>query len=123
MKKFVFSGIAMLALLATAMFAADVSGKWTAEVEGRNGQKRTTTFNLKAEGDKLTGTVSGPGGREFNIEDGKISGDDISFAVTMEFNGNSRKVLYKGKASADQLNLKRGEGEQAREFTAKRAAS
>ena len=123
MKKFAFSGIAMLALLATAMFAADVSGKWTAEIEGRNGQKRTTTFNLKAEGDKLTGTVSGPGGREFNIEDGKISGDDISFAVTMEFNGNSRKVEYKGKAVGDQLNLKRGEGERAREFTAKRASS
>jgi uncharacterized protein (DUF2147 family) len=123
MKKFALSAIATLALMATTMFAADISGKWTAEVEGRDGQKRTTTFNLKAEGDKLTGTVSGPGGRDFNIEDGKISGDDVSFAVTMEMNGNSRKVLYKGKASGDQLNLKRGEGERAREITAKRTTS
>ena len=123
MKKFALSAIATLALMATTMFAADISGKWTAEVEGRDGQKRTTTFNLKAEGDKLTGTVSGPGGRDFNIEDGKISGDDVSFTVTMEMNGNSRKVLYKGKASGDQLNLKRGEGERAREITAKRTTS
>jgi uncharacterized protein (DUF2147 family) len=123
MKKFAFSTIATLAVFATTMFAADINGKWTAEVEGRNGQKRTTTFNLKAEGEKLTGTVSGPGGREFNIEEGKISGDNVSFAVTMEFNGNSRKVVYKGTASGDQLNLKRGEGDQAREVTAKRSTS
>jgi uncharacterized protein (DUF2147 family) len=123
MKKFVVSTIATLMLFATTLFAADISGKWTAEVEGRDGQKRTTTFNLKAEGEKLTGTVSGRGGREFNIEDGKISGDNVEFAVTMEINGNSRKVVYKGKASGDQLNLKRGEGDQAREVTAKRSTS
>jgi uncharacterized protein (DUF2147 family) len=123
MRKFVVSTIATLALFATTIFAADISGKWTAEVEGRDGQKRTTTFNLKAEGEKLTGTVSGRGGREFNIEDGKISGDNVEFAVTMEINGNSRKVVYKGKASGDQLNLKRGEGDQAREVTAKRSTS
>ena len=123
MKRFALSTVATLALLATTLFAADITGKWTAEVEGRDGQKRTTMFNLKADGDKLTGTVSGPGGRDFNIEDGKISGDDVSFAVTMEMNGNSRKVLYKGKASGDQLNLKRGEGERAREITAKRTTS
>jgi hypothetical protein len=123
MKKVVFRTIATLALFTTALFAADISGKWTAEVEGRNGQKRTTIFNLKADGEKLTGTVSGPGGREFNIEEGKIDGNNVSFAVTMEFNGNSRKVVYKGTASGDQLNLKRGEGDQAREFTAKRTTS
>jgi uncharacterized protein (DUF2147 family) len=123
MKRFALSTVATLALMATTLFAADITGKWTAEVEGRDGQKRTTMFNLKAEGDKLTGTVSGPGGREFNIEDGKISADDFSFAVIMEFNGNSRKIEYKGKAVGDQLNLKRGEGERAREFTAKRATS
>jgi hypothetical protein len=123
MKKFVVSAFATLALMAMSAFAADINGKWSAEIEGRNGQKRTTTFNFKAAGNALTGTVSGPGGRELNIEDGKISGDDVSFAVTMEYNGNSRKVMYKGKLLGDQLNLKAGEGDRAREFTAKRTTS
>lgn len=115
--------IATFAFAAITMLGADVTGKWTAEVEGRNGQKRTTVFNLKSEGEKLTGTVSGPGGRENNIEDGKISGDDISFSVTVEFNGNSRKVPYTGKISGDSLNLKMGEGDRARDVVAKRATS
>ena len=64
MKKFACTAIATLALFATTLFGADINGKWTAESEGRDGQKRTTTFNLKSEGDKLTGTVSGMGGQE-----------------------------------------------------------
>lgn len=115
--------IAMMAFTALTMFAADASGKWSGEVEGRNGQKRTQTFNLKADGGKLTGTMVGPGGREVNIEDGKVSGDDISFAVTLEMGGNTRKIPYKGKVAGDEIQFKSGEGERAREFTAKRATN
>lgn len=123
MSRIVFSVFATLALLATSLVAADLTGKWTAETEGRDGQKRTVILNLKSEGEALSGTVSGPGGRDFNIENGKITGDDVSFAVTMEFNGNSRRVEYKGKLVGDQLNLKSGQGERTRELTAKRATS
>ena len=40
--------------LAASAFAADVSGKWTAEVKGRNGQSREITMNFKADGATLT---------------------------------------------------------------------
>ncbi len=117
------SAVAELGLLATTLFGADLSGKWSAETEGRDGQKQTVVFNLKSEGEKLTGTVTGMGGREFNIEEGKVTGDHVSFAVTMEFNGNSRKIEYRGKIAGDQLQLKRGSGERMREMTAKRVTS
>jgi uncharacterized protein (DUF2147 family) len=123
MKKFAFSVIATLALMATSLCAADITGKWAAEVTGRNGEKRTQVFNLKADGDKLTGTVVGMGGREMNIEEGKITGDDLSFAVTMEFNGNTRKMEYKGKVVGDEINFKTGQGDRVREFTAKRSTT
>ena len=123
MKKFAFSVIATLALMATTLFAADVTGKWSGEVEGRNGQKRTQTFDLKADGDKVTGSMVGPGGREFKIEDGKISGDTLTFSVTVEMNGNTRKMEYTGKIVGDSINFKTGQGDRAREFTAKRATS
>ena len=101
--------------------AADVTGKWVAQVPGREGQTRETTFNLKQDGDKLTGTMSGRGG-EIPISEGKISGDTLSFVVTMERGGNTVKQTYTGKIAGDEIQFKRETGQgQAREFTAKRA--
>ena len=113
---------AMAVLLAMTASAADVSGKWMAQVPGRNGQTRETTFNLKADGDKLTGTMTGPQG-DVEIKDGKISGDNLSFKVNLEFNGNSIVLLFKGSISGDQIKFTRGrEGaDQTQEFAAKRA--
>jgi len=113
----------MLGLLTLTALAADISGKWTAQVPGRGGQTREQTFNLKADGSTLTGTVSGRGG-DMPIAEGKIDGDTISFTQTMEVQGNTMKFLYKGTVSGDEIKFSRtrdgGEG-QAQEFTAKRA--
>jgi hypothetical protein len=110
-------------ILTAAAFAADVTGKWTAEMQGRDGQSMTTTFDLKADGNALTGTVSGRRG-ETPISNGKIDGDKVSFDVVREFNGNSMTIHYTGTVSGDSLNLKvegpRGGG---REITAKRSGS
>jgi hypothetical protein len=110
-------------LLAAAALAADVTGKWTAEVAGRGGNTQTVTMNLKADGDQLTGTVSGRMG-DNPISDGKINGDDISFHVVLDFQGNSIKMIYTGKVSSDEIKFKREvEGRGATEFTAKRASA
>jgi hypothetical protein len=113
---------AMVALLAITAFAANVSGKWTGQMPTRNGDSREVTFNLKADGDKLTGTMGGPQG-DIEIKDGKISGDNISFKTNLEFNGNSFVLLFKGTVSGDQIKFTRGrEGaDQTQEFTAKKA--
>jgi hypothetical protein len=113
----------LFGLLTLTAMAADITGKWTAQVPGRNGQAREATFNLKADGNTLTGTVAGPRG-ENPISDGKIDGDQISFNQTMEFNGNSVKLLYKGTVSGDEIKFTRsrdGGDAPAQEFTAKRA--
>lgn len=118
----------LLLALVTAVWAADVNGKWTAEVPGRQGATQTTTFNFKVDGAKLTGTVSGRQG-DTEISEGKVSGDDISFVVVREFNGNTIKMAYKGKVAGDEIKFTRsfegaGPGGQAPppvEFTAKRA--
>ncbi len=119
MKKILLSLIAVGAMA----FGADVTGKWTAEVQGRNGQTRTTTFTLKQDGGALTGTVSGMGGRENPISEGKVDGDKVSFAVKVEFNGNEMKMLYSGKVEGEELKLKMGRegGDNMRDITAKKA--
>ena len=108
-------------LLSTAAFVsaadkkADPTGTWTWSAPGRGGaggggggQPRTITAKLKAEGEKVTGTVSGggrPGGqaRETDIEDGKLKGDEISFKVTREFNNNKFTQKYNGKIDGDTI--------------------
>jgi hypothetical protein len=71
----------------------------------------------------LTGTVSGRQG-DMPIADGKIDGDQISFTQTLDFNGNTVKLIYKGTVSGDQITLTRqreGDDRQPQEFIAKRA--
>ena len=92
-------------LIATvAIWAADVSGKWTAEMQGREGNTMTITMNLKADGDKLTGTVSGRMG-DTDISDGKVDGDNVSFSVVREFNGNKFTQNYSGKVDGDTIHF------------------
>ena len=110
--------------LALAAFAADVTGKWTYEMQGRNGAM-TGTLNLKADGNTLTGTVTGRGG-ETEISDGKIDGDTVSFIVIREFNGNKVTMKYTGTVSAEGIKFKVesvGTDRPAREFTAKKAST
>ncbi|HEX4807608.1 MAG TPA: hypothetical protein VH325_01680 [Bryobacteraceae bacterium] len=110
-------------LLAAMVWAADPSGKWTGEVEGRNGQKREVSMNLKADGNALTGTMGGRQG-DTDISNGKVDGDTISFDVVREFNGNSMKMHYVGKVSGDEIHFtvaREGAEGQGMEFTATRA--
>jgi hypothetical protein len=123
-RKIVFLSACFVFAMVTLAWAADLSGKWVAQVQGRGGQTRETTFNFKAEGSKLTGTVSGMRGGENPIADGKITGDEISFTVTSNFGGNDVKLVYKGKVSGDEIKFTRtreGGDQPGQEFTAKRA--
>ena len=129
----------MTCLLSAAAYAADVTGKWTYEMPGRDGQTRQSSMNLKADGEKLTGTIAGRQG-DTEISNGKVSGDEVSFDVVREFNGNSFKIHYVGKIAGDEIKFKieapaggarkgggegkgKGGGRMPSEFTAKRAAS
>lgn len=119
--------VLLIGCLATAaIWAADVTGKWTYEMQGRNGNTMTSTLNLKQDGDKLTGTVSGRNG-DTDITDGKVDGDTISFKVVREFNGNQMTSSYKGKVDGDtihfSMSMEGGNmgGGQPRTFDAKRA--
>lgn len=103
MKTKIYLGL-LVCLAALVVWAADPSGKWTYETQGRNGPQ-TVTLTLKASGDSLTGSVSGGRGGPVDISDGKVSGDDISFSVVREFNGNQFTTKYTGRVSGDTINL------------------
>jgi hypothetical protein len=112
---------ALAAILAVAAWGAEITGKWKAEFETPDGNTRTSIFNLKADGATLTGTVESPRGQS-EIQDGKVAGNEISFAVVRNFGGNDVKMIYKGAVSGDEMKLKveiEG-GDRSFEMTAKR---
>ncbi len=99
-------GAVVLVALAAAVYAADVTGKWVAETQGRNGPTQTT-FNFKVEGTKLTGTMQGAQGEPAEISEGKVEGDNISFVVVRRFGENEMKMTWKGKVSGDEIKFTR----------------
>jgi hypothetical protein len=108
-----------LALGSVAALAADFSGKWTADVQGRMGTQ-TLTFDFHVDGATLTGKVTTPRG-DTDISNGKVDGDNISFDQVLNFNGNSMTIHYTGKADGDTIKFSRQMGDRpATEFVAKR---
>lgn len=112
---------------------SDASGTWTWSRPGRDGgDPIKSTLKLKVEGDKVTGTMSAPGrqggeARETEITDGKISGEDISFTVKRERQGNTFVAKYSGKITGDSIKGKieteREGNTQSRDWEAKREAA
>ena len=95
-----FSGALMLLATAwlTPALAADVTGKWTAQINGTDGNAITVNYDFKQEADKLTGTVEGPGGA-IPITDGKVDGDKIAFNITF----NDMKVGTEGTVKGEEI--------------------
>ena len=69
----------MTAVLAVTAFAADPTGVWKADYTTPNGTQRSSTFHLKADGEKLTGKVVSQMG-ESEIKDGSVKGDEYRSA-------------------------------------------
>lgn len=122
---------ALLTSFVIALFAADATGTWSAQIpsrrrnpqdprppgeQGRGGgatapaasaAPAVATFVLKVEGKKLTGTAEMPAfGRgapeKVEIEDGKVDGDNISFTVG---GATGRENFLKGKVSGDTIDF------------------
>jgi hypothetical protein len=93
----------LLAVFALSASAADIAGTWKASIETPNGTMENT-FVFKVDGAKLTGTVTGQMG-ESPISEGKIDGDNISFAVVRQFNDQEFKLTYTGKVTGNEMKL------------------
>jgi len=113
--------LALTAVFASVLFAADISGKWKGTAETQMGTVERT-FVFKVDGNKLTGETSSNRFGKSTIEDGKIEGDNLSFTITVNFDGNEGKASYKGKVNGDTIKFTvEVQGvDQTIEYTAKR---
>lgn len=132
-KVFSMSAVVLLGLLASA-WAADITGKWTVQSSGQQGDFQITLI-FKVDGTKVTGTLDNsqmPG--EIAIKEGKLNGDEISFFVLRKMGDSEMKIVWKGKIAAEEIKFTReaqgggmmggaggGAGAPAEELIAKRA--
>ena len=94
----------LVAALAGAALAADITGTWTGSLSmGDN--KIDLSYSFKQDGEKLTGTVTGPQG-SLPLNDGKVQGDKLSFNINVEGPNGSFKISNEGTIKgADEITL------------------
>lgn len=97
--------VLVLAGLASADDKSSPTGTWKYMVEV-NGNQLEVTVKLKAEGEKLTGSVT-VNDMETKIEDGKFKDGEVSFKVVREMGDNKFVIKYKGKVMGDTIKGKR----------------
>jgi hypothetical protein len=100
--KYLTIAIAFFMMTVTS-FAADVDGKWSGTIDTPTGSYEQT-FTFKADGSKLTGTLS-IGDMETPISNGKIDGNNIAFAVMLNFGPMPFTVAYYGVIAGDEIKL------------------
>ena len=92
--------------LAPALWAANVSGIWTGQIVDRNGDPQDLSFRFIQSGDTLTGKMYGDN-ESTAIADCKLAGNQITFSVTNELNGQSSKFIYTGTINGDEMEVTR----------------
>src|SRR5579872_5714354 len=83
---------------------AGVDGKWNGAVATPNGDL-PVGFVFKADGSALTGSMIGPDGSPAPIANGKIEGNNLTFSVDLNFNGNVFSLSYKGVLDGEQIKM------------------
>lgn len=108
----------------TAPKAADVTGTWKGSFDFQE-SSIPLTFNLTSSGGTVTGTVEGLPTNPAEIHDGKVDGDTVTFSVDTDYQGETYKLVYTGKAKGDQIDFTFGtdDGSWGTTMTATRGAS
>jgi hypothetical protein len=104
MSRFVVGAVALC--LSLAALAADPTGRWSGQLTDPRGDKHEIGLDLKVDGEKVTGTMTGgpPAGAEEQIVNGKLQGNQLSFAVRVRGpDGNPVEFTYQGKVEGNHI--------------------
>lgn len=101
------TSLAILMVSVSALAGENATGKWVANVETAQGSMKLT-FDLKAEGNKLMGTLSNDFIPATPISEGMIHDNDVSFKVAVDAGPGGKMMLnYKGMIKGDEMSLTR----------------
>lgn len=91
-------------LLVLPVLAADFAGPWKFSYRTSSGITREGKFDLRINGDQVTGTITSDRGTA-NIESGRIYGNEISFRLIRHSSYDDIEVRYEGKLDGGTLKL------------------
>ncbi len=103
MRKHHFLAVVLVILACTsAVFAADLTGKWT----GTSPDGYPLVLTLKSDATQVSGTMLGADGKtEYPLKDVKLDADVLSFTVDSEYQGGPVKLIAKARLGVDQILL------------------
>jgi hypothetical protein len=93
--------ILLMGIFSAAAQSASVAGSWDVTIESPQG-KRDAVLVIKQDGGKLTGTMKSPRG-ERPLDSVKLEGNDITFVMTANVQGQDMVFTYKGKVEKDSM--------------------
>jgi hypothetical protein len=118
----IWSALLILVMFSVTAVAADMNGRWIAQIKNPNGSLSERIFTFKVTGNQLTGTIANrniataifqePGKKAVTgtlktqgappaeIKEGKINGNEISFVVDA---AGGIKNAYTGKVSGEEI--------------------
>jgi enterochelin esterase-like enzyme len=97
---------------APAAAAIDVTGNWQAGFDTRRGLQKYT-FTLKQVGTNVTGhgnVEMTDQKREFDLQEGKIEGNTLTFVEMLHIQDNDVRVVFTGRVSGDEIKFTRQVG-------------
>lgn len=97
--------VLLVTISAISALAADIDGKWKGQLPGRDGNMREISFDFKADGTKLSGSMQGFRG-DVPISEGKIENGAIQFKVSTNMGGSPMVMNYQGNLSGSELKMK-----------------
>src|ERR1051325_10132071 len=96
-----FRQAALILLVTTGFLGAEVTGKWQADLETPQGKVKVH-YVFQQEGETVTGTWQTAQSPTVQIEEGKVSGDKISFVVKVRPN-NGLTLVHEGTITGDEI--------------------
>jgi hypothetical protein len=99
--KRILTALCALALCALTAFAQTAAGEWEAAMETPGGQFSQSKLSLKADGEKLTGTLKGQRG-EYPVT-GSLKGKEFRLSYAINYNDNMIPVTITGVLDGDAI--------------------
>ncbi|HWO01549.1 MAG TPA: hypothetical protein VNS63_19980 [Blastocatellia bacterium] len=84
-----------------AFQGASVVGSWDVTIDSPQGQ-RTVVMVIKKDGEKLSGAMKSQAG-ERPLDSVALKGDEITFVMTRQVQGQDMVITYKGKVAKDSM--------------------
>ena len=92
--------------MAVLVFAqgSELAGRWQATL--RKGDRTgTCVMDVTLSGTQVTGTLSDPSGQIWQIENGKVEGNQLTFDVTAREHGGTKEIHFFGQVTHDLITL------------------